>query len=136
MKALAWATGLIPHVGIIWPPLPASLRGTCCGNASSHRLTNPPQSAVYVFSSYLTCMEPPLCETLSPPPAALTPAPPRPFPSLPRCSGTHTHASPAGFLQYLLYDITSLGFVTQSFEAMVEGILVVGAGGGVYISPN
>ncbi|PNW83601.1 hypothetical protein CHLRE_05g236500v5 [Chlamydomonas reinhardtii] len=39
-------------------------------------------------------------------------------------SGTHTHASPAGFLQYLLYDITSLGFVTQSFEAMVEGILV------------
>ncbi len=41
-------------------------------------------------------------------------------------SGTHTHASPAGFLQYLLYDITSLGFVRQSFEALVEGILVVG----------
>ncbi|KAG2424279.1 hypothetical protein HXX76_014657 [Chlamydomonas incerta] len=38
-------------------------------------------------------------------------------------SGTHTHASPAGFLQYLLYDITSLGFVTQSFDAMVDGIL-------------
>ncbi|KAG2496430.1 hypothetical protein HYH03_005654 [Edaphochlamys debaryana] len=38
-------------------------------------------------------------------------------------SGTHTHASPAGFLQYLLYDITSLGFVQATFDAMVEGVL-------------
>ncbi|KXZ50831.1 hypothetical protein GPECTOR_15g517 [Gonium pectorale] len=38
-------------------------------------------------------------------------------------SGTHTHASPAGFLQYLLYDITSLGFVRATFDAMVEGVL-------------
>ncbi len=40
-------------------------------------------------------------------------------------SGTHTHASPAGFLQYVLYDITSLGFVSQSFWAMVDGIVQV-----------
>ncbi|EFJ45823.1 hypothetical protein VOLCADRAFT_63318, partial [Volvox carteri f. nagariensis] len=38
-------------------------------------------------------------------------------------SGTHTHASPAGFLQYLLYDITSLGFVKATFDAMVDGIV-------------
>ncbi|PNH01132.1 Neutral ceramidase, partial [Tetrabaena socialis] len=38
-------------------------------------------------------------------------------------SGTHTHASPAGFIQYLLYDITSLGFVPATFDAMVEGVL-------------
>eukprot|EP00878_Enallax_costatus_P021281 GHUV01022525.1.p1 GENE.GHUV01022525.1~~GHUV01022525.1.p1 ORF type:complete len:471 (+),score=127.42 GHUV01022525.1:127-1539(+) len=37
-------------------------------------------------------------------------------------SGTHTHASPAGFLQYLLYTITSLGFVKESFDALVDGI--------------
>eukprot|EP00775_Hariotina_reticulata_P010279 gene10279-10438_t len=37
-------------------------------------------------------------------------------------SGTHTHASPAGFLQYLLYSITSLGFIQQSFDALVDGI--------------
>lgn len=41
-------------------------------------------------------------------------------------SGTHTHASPAGFLQYVLYDITSLGFVHQSFTALVDGIVQVG----------
>lgn len=37
-------------------------------------------------------------------------------------SGTHTHASPAGFLQYVLYSVTSLGFVRQSFDALVDGI--------------
>ena len=26
-------------------------------------------------------------------------------------SGTHTHSGPGGFLQYVLYHITSLGFV-------------------------
>jgi neutral ceramidase len=41
-------------------------------------------------------------------------------------SGTHTHASPAGFLQYVLYSITSLGFVQQSFDALVDGITEVG----------
>ncbi|CAM6104879.1 unnamed protein product [Calypogeia fissa] len=37
-------------------------------------------------------------------------------------SGTHTHAGPGGYLQYVLYIITSLGFVRQSFDALVDGI--------------
>ncbi|CAG2240357.1 ASAH2 [Mytilus edulis] len=39
-------------------------------------------------------------------------------------SGTHTHSGPGGFHQYLLYDITSLGFVKESFDALVEGIIM------------
>lgn len=38
-------------------------------------------------------------------------------------SGTHTHSGPGGFLQYLLFDITSLGFDHQSFDAFVSGIV-------------
>eukprot|EP00878_Enallax_costatus_P043384 GHUV01051348.1.p1 GENE.GHUV01051348.1~~GHUV01051348.1.p1 ORF type:complete len:242 (+),score=47.48 GHUV01051348.1:74-799(+) len=38
-------------------------------------------------------------------------------------SATHTHASPAGYLEHLLYHVTSLGFVKQSFDAMLDGIL-------------
>ena len=30
-------------------------------------------------------------------------------------SGTHTHSGPAGFLQYTLFQVTSLGFVNESF---------------------
>ncbi|BBN08047.1 neutral ceramidase [Marchantia polymorpha subsp. ruderalis] len=37
-------------------------------------------------------------------------------------SGTHTHSGPGGYLQYVLYIITSLGFVRQSFNALVDGI--------------
>ena len=37
-------------------------------------------------------------------------------------SGTHTHSGPAGYLQYLIYDITGLGFVPQTFNALVDGI--------------
>jgi neutral ceramidase len=37
-------------------------------------------------------------------------------------SGTHTHSGPAGFLQYLLFQITSWGFVPQTFDSWVEGI--------------
>lgn len=37
-------------------------------------------------------------------------------------SGTHTHSGPAGYLQYLIYDITGLGFVPQTFDALVDGI--------------
>ncbi|ESO84722.1 hypothetical protein LOTGIDRAFT_131742 [Lottia gigantea] len=37
-------------------------------------------------------------------------------------SGIHTHSGPGGFHQYLLFDITSLGFVKESFEALVDGI--------------
>ncbi|TPX35934.1 ceramidase [Synchytrium microbalum] len=38
-------------------------------------------------------------------------------------SGTHTHSGPAGFLQYVLYQITSLGVVDQTLHAMVDGIV-------------
>ena len=37
-------------------------------------------------------------------------------------SGIHTHAGPGGYLQYLLYHVTSLGFVQQSFDALVNAI--------------
>ncbi|KAL3372319.1 hypothetical protein AABB24_008730 [Solanum stoloniferum] len=37
-------------------------------------------------------------------------------------SGTHTHAGPGGYLQYVTYSVTSLGFVPQSFEAIVTAI--------------
>ncbi|KDP36843.1 hypothetical protein JCGZ_08134 [Jatropha curcas] len=38
-------------------------------------------------------------------------------------SGIHTHAGPGGYLQYLLYHVTSLGFVQQSFDAIVNAII-------------
>jgi len=37
-------------------------------------------------------------------------------------SGTHTHAGPGGYLQYVVYSVTSLGFVRQSFDAIVNAI--------------
>ncbi|XP_077987550.1 putative neutral ceramidase C [Glandiceps talaboti] len=37
-------------------------------------------------------------------------------------SGQHTHSGPGGYQQYLLYDITSLGFVESSFQAILDGI--------------
>lgn len=37
-------------------------------------------------------------------------------------SGTHTHAGPGGYLQYVTYSVTSLGFVPQSFDALVSAI--------------
>ena len=37
-------------------------------------------------------------------------------------SGIHTHAGPGGYLQYVLYIVTSLGFVRQSFDVIVDGI--------------
>ena len=56
-------------------------------------------------------------------------------------SGIHTHSGPGGYLQYVLYIITSLGFVRQSFDALVSGIVlsVVQAhenlqGGSVYVN--
>ncbi|XP_065187149.1 uncharacterized protein LOC135817810 [Sycon ciliatum] len=38
-------------------------------------------------------------------------------------SGTHTHSAPAGFFQYVLYDITSVGIVPQAIDAYVKGIV-------------
>lgn len=37
-------------------------------------------------------------------------------------SGTHTHSGPAGFLSHTLFQITSWGFVHQSFDAFSNGI--------------
>ncbi|RIA83237.1 Neutral/alkaline nonlysosomal ceramidase [Glomus cerebriforme] len=37
-------------------------------------------------------------------------------------SGTHTHAGPAGYLQYALYQITSFGYVKENTEAISTGI--------------
>lgn len=37
-------------------------------------------------------------------------------------SGIHTHAGPGGYLQYVVYSVTSLGFVQQSFDAIVTAI--------------
>ncbi|GAB4823045.1 hypothetical protein N2152v2_010091 [Parachlorella kessleri] len=39
-------------------------------------------------------------------------------------SGTHTHSGPAGYLQYVVYDITSLGFIPQTFDALVDGVVL------------
>ena len=40
-------------------------------------------------------------------------------------SATHTHSGPGGYNQYLLYSITSLGFVKESFDPLVDGIVEV-----------
>lgn len=37
-------------------------------------------------------------------------------------SGTHTHSAPGGFLTHLLYDLSTLGFVSETFNAYVDGI--------------
>ncbi|XP_055710331.1 neutral ceramidase-like [Phlebotomus papatasi] len=37
-------------------------------------------------------------------------------------SGTHTHSSPGGFLTHLLYDLPCLGFIKETFNALVLGI--------------
>ncbi|KAL5747999.1 hypothetical protein ACOSQ2_025296 [Xanthoceras sorbifolium] len=37
-------------------------------------------------------------------------------------SGIHTHAGPGGYLQYIVYIVTSLGFIRQSFDVLVDGI--------------
>lgn len=41
-------------------------------------------------------------------------------------SGIHTHSGPGGFHEYVLLDVTSLGFVRQSMDALVNGIAEVG----------
>ena len=37
-------------------------------------------------------------------------------------SGTHTHSAPAGFLTHTIFQVTSLGFVKQSYDAFATGI--------------
>jgi neutral ceramidase len=38
-------------------------------------------------------------------------------------SATHTHAGPGGFSHYTLYNLSTLGFVEQNFDIIVEGIV-------------
>ncbi|XP_043245496.1 neutral ceramidase-like, partial [Amphibalanus amphitrite] len=38
-------------------------------------------------------------------------------------SATHTHSGPAGFLEYVLFQISNLGWVQESFDAHVAGIV-------------
>ncbi|KAJ8676460.1 hypothetical protein QAD02_012247 [Eretmocerus hayati] len=37
-------------------------------------------------------------------------------------SGTHTHSSPGGFMMDVLFDLSTYGFVKESFNALVNGI--------------
>ena len=37
-------------------------------------------------------------------------------------SGTHTHSAPAGFLTHTIFQVTSLGFVKQTYNAFANGI--------------
>ncbi|KAK6626773.1 hypothetical protein RUM44_009250 [Polyplax serrata] len=41
-------------------------------------------------------------------------------------SGTHTHSAPGGFLMYFLFDLPIRGFSTETFRALVNGIVQVG----------
>lgn len=38
-------------------------------------------------------------------------------------TGTHTHAGPGGYSHHLLYNLTTLGFHRETFEAIVDGIV-------------
>lgn len=40
-------------------------------------------------------------------------------------SGTHTHSTPGGFMLDVLFDLTTYGFVRESFDALVNGITKV-----------
>lgn len=40
-------------------------------------------------------------------------------------SGTHTHSTPGGFMMHLLYDMSTFGFVPESYQALVFGIYKV-----------
>nr|CAI5853835.1 unnamed protein product [Callosobruchus analis] len=38
-------------------------------------------------------------------------------------SGTHTHSAPGGYLMDVMYDLPNFGFIQETFEALVEGIV-------------
>jgi len=40
-------------------------------------------------------------------------------------SGSHTHSTPGGHMQHLLFDLSVLGFVRQTFAALMAGIVIV-----------
>lgn len=37
-------------------------------------------------------------------------------------SGTHTHGTPGGFMMHLLYDMSTFGFIPETYRALVSGI--------------
>ena len=45
-------------------------------------------------------------------------------------SGTHTHSATAGFFNYFAFQISSLGYVKDAEDAIVDGIIeaVIGMG--------
>lgn len=40
-------------------------------------------------------------------------------------SGTHTHSTPGGFMMSLLYDLTTFGFIGETYRALIDGIYKV-----------
>ena len=40
-------------------------------------------------------------------------------------SPTHSHSAPGGFHTYWMYQAACVGFVNQTFDAMVDGIVSV-----------
>lgn len=40
-------------------------------------------------------------------------------------SGSHTHSTPGGYMQNLLFDLSILGFVRQTFAVLTSGIVKV-----------
>lgn len=40
-------------------------------------------------------------------------------------SGTHTHSAPGGFLMHLIFDLNTMGFVPETFDALVSGMVLV-----------
>ena len=38
-------------------------------------------------------------------------------------SATHTHSGPGGYTQYMLYSVPTLGFIDESFQVIVNGIV-------------
>lgn len=48
-------------------------------------------------------------------------------------SGTHSHGTPGGFMMYLLYDLTTFGFVPESYRALALGIYKVCIGEDEYV---
>jgi len=39
-------------------------------------------------------------------------------------SSTHTHSGPAGFMQYVLFNVPNLGFIQETLDSLVKGIVV------------
>lgn len=37
-------------------------------------------------------------------------------------SGTHTHGTPGGFMMHLLYDMSTFGFIPETYRALISGI--------------